>query len=81
MFEKIERSELVEIGKRNGLSEEQAEQVLEMIGKGLGGAIIDAAKLVASKLKNSTAKMIATMVISSLEPSARDAVKKIDVTL
>lgn len=81
MFEKIERAELLDIGKRNGLSEEQAEQLLEMIGKGLGGSLIDVAKLLASKLKNSTAKMIATMVVSSLETSARDAVNKIDVTL
>jgi hypothetical protein len=81
MFKKIEKAELLEILKRNNFSGEKAEEILEMIGEGLGDSILDIVSLVISKLENETAKTVASMAYGSIEPKAREAVDNIKVSL
>jgi hypothetical protein len=74
---KITKEEVLEIVKKNGLSEEVAEQLLEMIGKGIGGSILDLIKLVADKSENPWDDL----VVASAEPKLRKMVEELEIEL
>jgi len=74
---KVTKEEVLDIVKKNGLSEDVAEQFLELIGKGLGGSIIDLIKLVASKTENPWDDM----VVASGESKLREMVKNLEIEL
>lgn len=74
---KITKEEIFEIIKKNGLNEEQAEQVLVMLSKGLGGSLVDLIKLVADKSENK----IDDMIVMAGESTLRDMLNKIEVNL
>lgn len=74
---KIEKQELMEILKKNALSEDFAEQVLEQLGKGLGNSLIDIVKLLAEKSEN----VYDDMIVASIEGKARDLVNDLDIEL
>lgn len=74
---KISKQEILDIIKKNNLNEDQAEQVLELIGKGLGNSIIDLLKLLAEKSEN----IYDDMVVSSVESKARELVNDLEIEL
>jgi len=74
---KISKQEVMEIVKKNGLSEEVAEELLEMIGKGIGSSIIDLIKLVANKTKNPWDDM----VVASGESKLREMISNLKIEL
>lgn len=74
---KVTKEEILEIVKKNGLNEEQAEQLLVMLGKGFGGTLIDIIKLLAVKSENK----IDDMIVAAGESTLRDMVDKIEVSL
>jgi hypothetical protein len=74
---KITKEEVLEIVKKNGLSEEVAEQFLEMLGKGIGGSILDLIKLVADKSENPWDDL----VVASAEPKLRKMVEELEIEL
>ena len=74
---KIEKQELMEILKKNALSEDFAEEVLEQLGKGLGNSLIDIVKLVAEKSEN----VYDDMVVASIEVKARELVNDLEIEL
>ena len=78
---KITKEEIFDIIKKNNLNEEQAEQFLELVGKGVGGAIVDIAVLAASRVENETVKTILSMVVLPLEAKAREAIKELEINL
>jgi len=73
----ITKEEIFAIVKANGLNEEQAEQILVMLGKGLGGTLIDLVKLVASKSENK----IDDMIVAAGESTLRDMINNVEVKL
>lgn len=73
----INKDEIVEILKKNSFNEEQAEQILEMFGKGLGNSFIDIIKLVAEKSEN----VYDDMVVASVESKARELVNELEINL
>lgn len=74
---KIEKQELMDILKKNALSEDFAEQVLEQLGKGLGNSLIDIVKLAAEKSEN----VYDDMVVASIEGKARELVNDLEIEL
>lgn len=74
---KITKEEVIEIVKKNGLSEEIAEELLEMLGKGIGGSLVDLLKLIASKTENPWDDMI----VASGEGKLREMIEKLDIEL
>jgi len=74
---KVTKEEILAIVKANGLNEEQAEQLLVMLGKGLGGTLIDIIKLVALKSENK----IDDMIVAAGEPTLRDMIDNVEVKL
>jgi hypothetical protein len=74
---KITKEEVFEIVKKNGLNEEQGEQLLELLGKGIGGSIIDLIKLLAEKTENE----IDDMIVMAGESKLREMVSNIQVNL
>lgn len=78
---KIEKQELLDIIQKNGLNKEKAEEVLEMLGEGLGDSLLDIVKLALSKLENESMKAVGEMMFSAIEPVARKAVDEIEITL
>ena len=73
----ISKQEILNIIKKNNLNEDQAEQVLEMLGKGLGNSIIDIIKLLAEKSEN----IYDDMVVASIEGKARELVNNLEIEL
>lgn len=73
----LSKDEVLEILKKNNFNEEQAEQLLEMIGKGLGNSFIDLVKLLAEKSENK----YDDVVVASIESKARELVDGLEVTL
>lgn len=74
---KVSKQEILDIIKKNGLSKEQAETILEMLGKGLGGSLIDIIGLVAKKTPNK----IDDIVFGSSEGQMRKYIEEIEITL
>ena len=74
---KIDKQEILDILKKNALSEDFAEQVLEQIGKGLGTSIIDILVLAAKVTKNP----YDDIVVAALEGRARQMVEELDIEL
>lgn len=74
---KIKKQEILDIIKKNNLNKDQAEQVIEMIGKGLGNSIIDVLKLLADKSEN----VYDDMVVASIESKARELVNDLEIEL
>lgn len=78
---KVSKQEILDILKQNNFSEEKAEQILELIAEGLGDSILDIAALAISKIENVAVKGVVSMVYASVEPQARGAIDKIEITL
>lgn len=74
---KLSKAEVLEIIKKNGLNEEQAEQLLEMLAKGLGGSLLDIIKLIVDKTENK----IDDMIVAAGESTLRDLLDNVEVTL
>ena len=74
---KISKQEILDILKKNNFNEEQAEQILEMIGKGIGNSMIDILKLLAEKSEN----VYDDMVVASVEGKARELVNDLEIEL
>jgi hypothetical protein len=74
---KISKQEVLDIVKANGLNEEEAEKLLEMLSKKVGGALVDVIKLVVSKTETS----IDDLIVSAGESTLRDLIDKIDISL
>ena len=74
---KIEKQEILEILKKNAISEDFAEQVLEQIGKGLGYSIIDIIKLIAEKSENTYDDMI----VAAVQGKAKEMIDKLEIEL
>lgn len=74
---KIEKQEVIDIVKANGLNEEEAEKLLEILAKKSGGALIDVLKLVVSKTKTP----IDDVIVMSGEPTLRKLIDEIDINL
>ena len=74
---KITKQEVMDIVKANGLNEEEAEKLLEMLSKKVGGALVDVIKLVVSK----TETPIDDVIVSAGESTLRDLIDKIDISL
>ena len=74
---KISKQEILDIIKKNNLNKDQAEQVLKMLGKGLGNSIIDIIKLLAEKSEN----VYDDMVVASIEGKARELVNDLEIEL
>ena len=77
----IKKEEVIEIAKANGLNEEEAEKLLEVLAKKSGGMLIDVIKLIANKLENESIKGVALMLIGAIEPVGRKMIDDIEVTL
>lgn len=73
----INKNEVLEILKKNNFNQEQAEQILEMLGKGLGNSFIDIIKLLAEKSEN----VYDDMVVASVEGKARELVNELEINL
>jgi hypothetical protein len=73
----LSKDEVLEILKKNNFNEEQAEQLLEMMGKGLGNSFIDLVKLLAEKSENK----YDDVVVASIESKARELVNDLEVNL
>jgi hypothetical protein len=73
----LSKDEVLEILKKNNFNEEQAEQLLEMMGKGLGNSFIDLVKLLAEKSENK----YDDVVVASIESKARELVNDLEVKL
>lgn len=80
-MESITKEELLAIIKKNNLSTEQANLLLEMVGKGLGDSLLDLVELFINKTKSDSVKLVASMIFGALEPKAREAVKNIEIKL
>lgn len=74
---KISKQEIIDIVKANGLNEEEAEKLLEVLSKKVGGALVDVLKLVVSKTENS----IDDIIVMSGESTLRKLIDEIDITL
>lgn len=74
---KIEKQEILEILKKNAISEDFAEQVLEQIGKGLGHSIVDIIKLIAEKSENTYDDMI----VMAVQGKAKEMIDKLEIEL
>lgn len=74
---KITKQEILDLVKNNGLGEEAAEQLLELIGKGIGNSLLDLLKLLAEKSENQWDDMI----VAAAEPKLREMVKDIEIEL
>ena len=74
---KITKQEVMDIVKANGLNEEEAEKLLEMLSKKVGGTLVDVIKLVVSK----TETPIDDVIVSAGESTLRDLIDKIDISL
>lgn len=74
---KITKAEILEIIKNNNLNKEQAEQFLELAGKGLGGSLIDLISLVVEKTPNT----IDDMVWAASKGKIKEYVSNLEITL
>jgi hypothetical protein len=74
---KITKQEVMDIVKANGLNEDEAEKLLEMLSKKVGGTLVDVIKLVVSK----TETPIDDVIVSAGESTLRDLIDKIDISL
>jgi hypothetical protein len=74
---KLEKQEIIDIVKANGLNEEEAEKLLEMLSKKVGGALVDVIKLAVSKTENS----IDDMLVMAGESTLRKMIDEIDINL
>lgn len=74
---KVSKQEILDIIKKNGLSKEQAEMILEMLGKGLGGSIVDIIGLVAKKTPN----QVDDMIFGASESKMREYISNLEITL
>jgi len=74
---KVSKEEILVIAKANGLSEEEAEKLIVLLGKNIGGTVIDIIKLVASKNNFAWDEM----VIAAGEPTVRRMLNDLTVDL
>jgi hypothetical protein len=74
---KLEKQEIIDIVKANGLNEEEAEKLLEMLSKKVGGALVDVIKLAVSKTENS----IDDVLVMAGESTLRKLIDEIDINL
>ena len=74
---KVTKEEILEIAQANGLNAEEAEKFLLLVGKGIGGSLIDLIKLVAEKSENK----IDDMIVLAGEKTLRDLVNDLDIVL
>lgn len=74
---KVTKEEILEIAQKNGLNAEEAEKFLLLVGKGIGGSLIDLVKLVAQKSENK----IDDMIVAAGETTLRDMVNDLEISL
>lgn len=73
----ITKEEVFEIVRANGLNEEEAEKLLEVLAKKSGGAIIDVLKLIVSKTETN----IDDMIVMAGESTLRGLIDDVEVSL
>jgi hypothetical protein len=73
----ISKQEILDILQKNSLNKEQAEQILELFGKGLGNSLIDIVGLIVQKTPNA----LDDMGFAAIEPKLRKYVNELDITL
>ena len=73
----ISKEEILDIALKNGLNAEAAEQFLVLVGKGLGGSIVDLIKLAAEKSENK----VDDMIVAAGESTMRDIVNALNIKL
>lgn len=76
-MEKITKEEVLEIVRANGLNEEEAEKLLEILAKKSGGVVVDLLKLVAAKTENN----FDDMIVLAGESTLRKMIDDIEVSL
>jgi hypothetical protein len=73
----ITKQEILHILQKNSLNKEQAEQILELFGKGLGNSLIDIVGLIVHKTPNA----LDDMGFAAIEPKLRKYVNDLEITL
>jgi len=74
---KVTKEEILEIAKKNGFNDEEAEALLTVVGKKIGGTLIDLLGLVARKTDNK----FDDMIVAAGEPKMRALLDKLEISL